>query len=69
MSTATAMTTPVANRFFSRLATTCPVMTADALIGIARNRSTNPEVMSFATDSEVEAAPKPAQVSTIPGTT
>ena len=59
----------VANRFFTRLAVTCPVMTAEACTGIVRRRSTNPEVMSVATDSDVDAAPNPAQVRTIPGTT
>ena len=46
---ATATTTPVANRLRSTLATTCPVSTALARSGMVRNRSMMPVVMSRAT--------------------
>ena len=38
-------------------ATTCPVSTAELRIGIDRNRSTTPSVMSRATSTAVDAAP------------
>ena len=43
--------------------------TAARLIGMVRNRSMIPEVMSSATPTAVPAAPNPAQSRMIPGTT
>ena len=62
-------TTPVATRLRTRLATTWPVSTAQPRIGIVRNRSMIPVVMSWLTLTAVPAAPNPAQSRMMPGTT
>jgi hypothetical protein len=66
---ATAMTTPVASRLRTRLATTWPVSTAPLRIGMVRNRSMMPVVMSRETAMAVDDAPNPAQSRMMPGTT
>jgi len=68
-SSATPITTAVAKRFRSTLATTWPVSTAPARSGMVRNRSMIPVVMSRATYIAVELAPNPAQSRMMPGTT
>ena len=47
----------------------CPASTDQAAIGIERNRSTMPLLMSVATATAVVPAPKPAHSTISPGTT
>src|SRR5690606_339248 len=62
-------TIAVETRFFTRLATTCPVSTVHAATGIDRSRSTMPPDMSRSTASAVLAAPNPAASRMTPGVT
>jgi hypothetical protein len=59
----------VAIRLRSRLAATWPTRIDAPAIGIERNRSTMPLVMSLATATAVVPAPNPAQRTISPGTT
>ena len=53
----------------ARLATMWPTRSDEAAIGIERNRSTMPLVMSVATATAVVPAPNPAHSTIRPGTT
>ena len=63
------MTRAVAIRLRARLAATWPTSTSDPLIGMDRNRSTMPLLMSVATATAVVPAPNPAHSTIRPGTT
>jgi hypothetical protein len=63
------MTSAVAIRFRARLAAMWPTRIEELLMGIVRNRSMMPLVMSVATATAVVPAPKPAQSTIRPGTT
>jgi hypothetical protein len=65
----TPMTSAVATRLRARLATTWPTRTSEPLIGMDRNRSTMPLLMSLATATAVVPAPNPAHSTMRPGTT
>ena len=65
----TPITSAVAIRLRSRLAVMCPTSTEEPLIGMDRNRSTMPLLMSVATATAVVPAPKPAHSTIRPGTT
>ena len=65
----TPITSAVASRLRARLATMCPASTDEAWIGIERNRSTMPLLMSVATTTAVVPAPNPAHSTIRPGTT
>ena len=63
------MTSTVAIRLRTRLATMWPTSTDELAMGMERKRSTMPLLMSVATATAVVPAPKPAQSTISPGTT